>query len=53
MTTFDTNYYLMSTDEVTANILHLAQNMEEEFPGAGVTAPGGPTPHLCIYRCLT
>jgi hypothetical protein len=28
---FDTNY-LMSTDEVMANILHLAQNMEEELP---------------------
>jgi ribosomal protein S10 len=29
---FDTNY-LLSADEVTANILHLAQNMKGELPG--------------------
>jgi hypothetical protein len=35
---FDTDY-LLSADEVMANILHLAQNMDEE-----VNAPGMPAP---------
>jgi hypothetical protein len=39
---FDTNY-LLSADEVTANIPHLAHNMEGELPGADVTARSGPT----------
>jgi hypothetical protein len=38
---FDTNY-LMSADDAMASILHLAQNMEEELPGAYITAPNGP-----------
>jgi hypothetical protein len=35
---FDTNY-LMSADEVMANILHLAR---KELPGADIPAPSGP-----------
>jgi hypothetical protein len=38
---FDTNN-LMSADEVMANILHLARNMEEELTGADIPAPSGP-----------
>jgi hypothetical protein len=35
---FDTNYLLFA-DEVMANILHLALNMEDELPGADATVP--------------
>jgi hypothetical protein len=45
----DTNY-LLSGDEVMANILHLAQNMQEELPGTDMIAPAGhaPPPDLCM-----
>jgi hypothetical protein len=38
---FDTDYFL-SADEVMANILHLAQNMEEEF---SLSVDQAPNPH--------
>jgi hypothetical protein len=38
---FHTNY-IMSADEVIAGILQLAENMEEELPGADIPAPNGP-----------
>jgi hypothetical protein len=47
---FDTNY-LLSADEVMATILHLARNIEEDFPGADVTIPSGhasPIVHLSL-----
>jgi hypothetical protein len=42
MNAFDTNY-LMSADEVMANILHMAQDMDEELPDSYLTALVGPT----------
>jgi hypothetical protein len=44
----DTNY-LMSADEVMANILHLAQNMEEDIPGIDLPAHGGPVPSISAF----
>jgi hypothetical protein len=38
----DSNY-LMSTDEVMASTLHLAQNMEDGLPGSDLTTPYGPS----------
>jgi hypothetical protein len=48
---FDTNY-LMSADEFMANILHLAQNMEEELPGTVMPAPRVvlAPPHMCLSQ---
>jgi hypothetical protein len=43
---FDTNY-LLSADEMMINILHLAQNMEEELPGPNMVAP--PIPASPIF----
>jgi hypothetical protein len=37
---FDTNF-LLSADEVMANILHLAQNMDEELHASYLAAPAG------------
>jgi hypothetical protein len=45
---FDTNY-LLCVDEVMASTLHLTQNMEEELPGANVTAPRGPTSSISAF----
>ena len=43
---FDTNY-LLSADDMMINILHLAQNMEEELPGPNMVAP--PIPASPIF----
>jgi hypothetical protein len=40
---FDTNY-LLSADQVMANIIHLTQNMDEELPAPALPYPDGPTP---------
>jgi hypothetical protein len=45
---FDTNY-LMSADEDMAKTLRLAQNMEEELPGADILAPTGPTSPVSAF----
>jgi hypothetical protein len=37
---FDTSY-LLSAGEVMANILHLAQNMDEELHASNLAAPAG------------
>jgi hypothetical protein len=43
---FDTDY-MLSPDEVMANILHLVHNMDEEVSATGVTAPDAtPLPSL-------
>jgi hypothetical protein len=36
--------YLLSADEVMANILHLTQSTEEELSGTDITAQGGHAP---------
>jgi hypothetical protein len=47
---FDTNY-LLSVDEVMANILHLAQNMDDDLPAPALPTTIGPAPsHLCFRR---
>jgi hypothetical protein len=38
---FDTNY-LISADDVMANILHMVQNMADDLLDSTMTAPGGP-----------
>jgi hypothetical protein len=38
---------LLSADEVMANILHLAQNMDEALPAPAMPALDGPTPPIC------
>jgi hypothetical protein len=42
---FDT-YYLLSGDEVMANIFHLAHNMDEEANAHGAPAPGASPPPI-------
>jgi hypothetical protein len=44
----DTNY-LLSADEVMANILHLAQNMDEELPAPAIPATNGPAPPIYAF----
>jgi hypothetical protein len=45
---FDTNY-LPSADEVMANILHLACNMDEEVNAPGMSAPDTSTPPISAF----
>jgi hypothetical protein len=45
---FDTNY-LMPADEMMANILHLAQNTDEELLDSTLAAPDGPAPPICAF----
>jgi hypothetical protein len=40
---FDANY-LLSVDEVMANILHIAHSKEEELPETDMPVPGGHAP---------
>jgi hypothetical protein len=45
---FDT-HYLMSADEVMANILHMAQNMDETAGAPSMPAPDtSPLPSPCL-----
>jgi hypothetical protein len=44
----DTNY-LMSADEVMANILQLAQNMDDDLPESTLTNPLGPAPPISAF----
>jgi hypothetical protein len=39
----------MSSDEVMAIILHLAQNMKEELPGTNLPAVVGTLPHFFAF----
>jgi hypothetical protein len=45
---FDTDY-LLSTDEVTASILHLAHNMDEETCAPGAPAPDTSPPPISAF----
>jgi hypothetical protein len=45
---FDTDY-LMSADEVMANILHLAHNMDEEASASGTPAPDTSPPPIFAF----
>jgi hypothetical protein len=45
---FDTNY-LMSADEMMANILHIAQNTDEELPDPALTAHEGLAPPISTF----
>jgi hypothetical protein len=45
---FEINY-LLYADEVMANILHLAQNMEEELPEADATVPSMPASPISSF----
>jgi hypothetical protein len=45
---FDTDY-LMSADEVMANILHPAQNMDEEVSAPGLPAPDTSPTHISAF----
>jgi hypothetical protein len=45
---FDTNY-LMSANEVMANIRHLAQNMDEDVLAPSLPAPDGPAPPIFAF----
>jgi hypothetical protein len=45
---FDTNY-LMSADEVMANILHLAHNMDEEVTAPGMLPPDTSAPPISAF----
>jgi hypothetical protein len=45
---FETNY-LLSADEVMANILHLAQNMDEDVTTPGMPAPNDPAPPISAF----
>jgi hypothetical protein len=45
---FDTSYLLFA-DEVIANILYLAHNIEEELPGTDLTTPIGHAPTISAF----
>jgi hypothetical protein len=45
---FDTNY-LLSADEVMANILHLAQNMDDDPPDPAMPTHDGPAPPISAF----
>jgi hypothetical protein len=46
--TFDT-YYMLSSNEVMASILHLAHNMDEEASAPGATAPDAALPPISAF----
>jgi hypothetical protein len=48
---FDNNY-LISTDEVMANILHLAQNMEEELAATNQLAASDTAPSIFAFTAV-
>jgi hypothetical protein len=45
---FDTNY-LLSADEVMANILHMAQNMDDDAPDQAQPPTVGPAPPIAAF----
>jgi hypothetical protein len=45
---FDTNY-LLSADEVMANILHMARNMDDEPPDRAQPSTAGPAPPISAF----